>query len=100
MIVRILPAAEAELEDIGDYIARDNPGRAVSFVRELREKCVSLAHMGLSFPLVQRYDHHGARHRVHGNYQSFYRIVGGSDERVDVIHILHSARNYAAILFP
>ena len=31
-----LPAAIADLEGIGDYIARDNPRRAISFVAELR----------------------------------------------------------------
>jgi plasmid stabilization system protein ParE len=30
MIVRILPAAEAELEAIGDYIARDNRMRSIT----------------------------------------------------------------------
>lgn len=29
--------AEVDLEEIGDYIAADNPVRAVSFVREMRE---------------------------------------------------------------
>ncbi|SAL07921.1 plasmid stabilization system protein [Caballeronia arationis] len=56
MIVRILPAAEAELEAIGDYIARDNPRRALSFVRELHDKCMSLADMPLAYPLVPRYE--------------------------------------------
>ncbi|WP_442955594.1 type II toxin-antitoxin system RelE/ParE family toxin [Paraburkholderia sp. MPAMCS5] len=37
MIVRISPAAEGELESIGDYIAQDNSRRAVSFVREFRD---------------------------------------------------------------
>jgi toxin ParE1/3/4 len=99
MIVRILPAAELELEEIGDYIARDNPGRALTFVRELRERCMSLAEMPLAFPLVPRYEDRGVRHRVHGNYQIFYRVVGQPAERIDVIHVLHSARNIAAILF-
>ncbi|VVD31170.1 type II toxin-antitoxin system RelE/ParE family toxin [Paraburkholderia dioscoreae] len=99
MIVRILPAAEAELEAIGDYIARDNLSRAVSFVRELRERCLDLADMPLAFPLVPRYEGRGIRHRVHGHYQIFYRGVGQPAERVDVIHVLHSARNTAAILF-
>jgi toxin ParE1/3/4 len=99
MIVRILPAAEAGLEAIGDYIARDNPGRAVSFVRELRDKCMGLADMPLAFPLVPRYEDRGVRHRVHGSYQIFYRVVGQPAERIDVIHVLHSARNYAVILF-
>jgi plasmid stabilization system protein ParE len=100
MIVRILPAAETELEAIGDYIARDNPRRAVSFVRELRDKCLGLADMTLAFPLVPRYEDRGVRHRVYGNYQIFYRVVGQPAERIDIIHVLHGARNYASILFP
>ncbi|MDR5806328.1 type II toxin-antitoxin system RelE/ParE family toxin [Caballeronia sp. LZ001] len=99
MIVRILPDAGAELEAIGDYIARNNPRRALSFVRELREKCMSLADMPLAYPLVPRYEHRGVRHRVHGSYRIFYRVTG-HPERIDVIHILHSARDIAAILFP
>ncbi|WP_109482529.1 type II toxin-antitoxin system RelE/ParE family toxin [Paraburkholderia sp. C35] len=100
MIVRILPAAKAELEAIGDYIARDNPRRAVSFVRDLRDKCMSLADMPLAFPLVPRYEDQGVRHRVHGRYQIFYRVIGEPAERIDVIHVLHGARDYATILFP
>ncbi|MCG1039597.1 MULTISPECIES: type II toxin-antitoxin system RelE/ParE family toxin [Burkholderiaceae] len=99
MIVRILPDAEADLEAIGDYIARDNPHRALSFVHELRDKCLSLANIPLAFPLVPRYQDHGVRHRVHGSYQIFYRIIGQPAECIDVIHVLHSARDYAAILF-
>ena len=37
-----LPAAVTHLEGIGDYIARDNPRRAISFVAELRRQCVKL----------------------------------------------------------
>ena len=99
MIVRLLPDAEADLETIGDYIARDNPMRAISFIAELREKCAGLAGMPLSFPLVPRYEQRDVRHRVYGNYQIFYRVVGNPVERIDILHILHSARNYAAILF-
>jgi plasmid stabilization system protein ParE len=39
------------------------------------------------------------RHRVHGSYQIFFRVTG-QPERIDVIHVLHSARDIAAILFP
>lgn len=35
MIVLITRQAEADLERIGDYIARDNPRRAISFIGEL-----------------------------------------------------------------
>ncbi len=99
MIVRLLPDAEADLEAIADYIAQDNPMRAVSFIAELRTKCSSLAEMPFGFPLVPRFEPRGVRHRVHGNYQIFYRVVGTPADRIDVLHILHSARNYATILF-
>ena len=99
MIVRIMPAAEAEIEAIGDYIARDNPRRAVSFMRELHDRCMGLADMPLAFPLVPRYEDRGVRHRVHGSYQIFYLVIGQPAERIDVIHVLHSARNHAALLF-
>jgi plasmid stabilization system protein ParE len=99
IVVRLTSLAEAELEAIADYIARDNPRRALSFVQELRERCLSLADMPLAFPLVPRYEDRGIRHRVHGNYQIFYRVVGDPPCRIDVLHVLHSARNYAALLF-
>ncbi|AJC16511.1 type II toxin-antitoxin system RelE/ParE family toxin [Pandoraea sputorum] len=99
MIVHLLPEAIVDLENVGDYIALDNPRRAVTFIQELRDKCLSLADMPYAFPVVPRYERFGIRHRIYGNYQIFYRVVE-SDERIDIVHILHSARNYAAILFP
>nr|WP_284504017.1 type II toxin-antitoxin system RelE/ParE family toxin [Caballeronia sp. GAWG2-1] len=94
-----MPGAEADLEAIGDYIARDNSRRALSFVRELRDKCMSLADMPLAYPLVPRYEDCGMRHCFHGSYQIFYRLTG-QPERIDVIHVLHGARDIAPILFP
>lgn len=97
MIVRVTAAAEADLEAIGDYIARDNPARALSFVQELREKCLSLADAPLAFPLVPRYELFGIRRRVHGSYLIFYRAEA---KRVIVIHVLHGAMDYETLLFP
>ncbi len=97
MIVTLTAAAEADLEHIGDYIAQDNPPRAVSFVRELRERCERLADTPKAFPLVPRFEHTGVRRRVHGRYLIFYRI---GPKTIDVIHILHGAMDYEALLFP
>jgi plasmid stabilization system protein ParE len=33
---------EIELEEIADYIARDKPRRALSFIGEIRERCHNL----------------------------------------------------------
>lgn len=97
MIVVVTETAEADLERIGDYIAVDNPVRALSFVQAPRERCEGLAEMPRLFPLVPRYEHLGIRRRIHGSYLIFYRIVG---DTIQVLHVLHSAMNYEAILFP
>lgn len=41
--VTFTPLAEADLESIGDYIAQDNPRRALSFLAELRAQCSKIA---------------------------------------------------------
>ena len=95
MIVRLTAAAESDLEQIADYIAQDNPKRALSFVLALRDKCLSLADAPYGFPLVTRYERHGIRRRVYGNYLIFYRVDG---DYISVIHVLHGARDFAALL--
>jgi len=96
MIVQFSHEAERDLEQIADYIARDNPRRALSFVQELRVSCEDLASMPNGFPLVPRYEQHGIRRRVHGNYLIFYRVEA---EQAVIVHVLHGATDYAAILF-
>ena len=97
MIVRLTAEAERDQERIADHIARDNPPRALGFVRELRAACLGLADFPHRFPLVPRYEAHGIRHRAHGDYLIFYRVGA---EQVEVIHVLHGAMDYGALLFP
>lgn len=89
MIVRITAEAEADLESIGDYIAKDNPPRAITFVRELRAACLGLSDFPERFPVVPRYADQGIRHRVHGSYAIFYRV---EHDGVTVLHVSHGAR--------
>ncbi len=96
MIVELAAGAERDLEEIGDWIARDNPQRALTFVRELRLACHGLAEFPERFSLVPRYEAHGIRHRVHGNYLIFYRV---EKSRVVVIHVRHGAMDYSGLLF-
>ena len=96
MIVRLTAEAENDLEQIADYIAKDNPVRALSFVLELSQKCFGLADMHQAFPVVERYEQYGIRRRVHGQYLIFYRVEA---DQVVIIHVLHGSMDYAAILF-
>jgi plasmid stabilization system protein ParE len=95
MKVRLSAEARRDLIVIGDFIARDNPSRAISFIKELTDKCAGLADMPLSFALVPRYEKKGIRRRVHSAYQIFYRVEG---ELVHVIRVLHGARDYDSLL--
>lgn len=97
MIVEFTAAAEADLEAIGDYIAQDNPVRALSFVRELSRSCLDLADIPEAWPIVACYEHHGVRRRVHGRYLIFYRVA---ESRIVILHVLNGAMDVEAILFP
>jgi len=89
--------AEVDLEEIGDYIAKNNARRALIFVRDLRAVALRLSDMPHAFPLVPRYEHHGIRRRPVGNYLIFYRV---GDARILIVHIVHGARDYESLLFP
>jgi toxin ParE1/3/4 len=97
MIVVVTAEAEAELEEIAAYVAEQSPRSALTLVRELRERCESLADAPRGYPLVPRYEHLGIRRRPFGNYLIFYRVGA---EIIEVVHILHGARDYEALLFP
>ena len=97
MKVRITAEAERDLDGIAEFIARDNPQRALSFIFELRDKCLGLAATPLAFALVPRYESLGARRCVHGNYLIFYRVK--EKKEVVILHVLHGAMDYAGILF-
>lgn len=96
-IIHFSPKAEVDLETIGDFIARDNPAKALSFIVELRQCCTGIAQTPEAFALVPRYKSTGIRRRVFGAYLIFYRI---KQDRIEVVHILHGAMNYEQLLFP
>lgn len=97
MIVHLTDEAARDIEEIGDRIALDNPARAVSFMCELRERCSGLGELPRRFPLVDRHKAAGVRRCLHGSYLIFYRIDG---DIVVVLHVLHGAQDYAAMLSP
>ena len=88
--------ARVDLVGIGAWIAQDNPRRAASFVDELRDACESLGDMPYAFPVLELYKLTDIRKRPYRRYIIFYRVQG---ERVEILHVIHSARNHEAILF-
>ncbi len=96
MDVRFTAEAQDYLFSIAAFIARDNPLRAISFINEIEQKCLSLADMPEAFPLVSRYAIHGIRRRRHGDYLIFYRI---EHAQIVIIHVLHVASDYMKTLY-
>jgi toxin ParE1/3/4 len=85
--------AELDLEEIGDYIAADNPARAVSFVREIREHCTKIAKSPLAY--VARPDlGEGIRCCTHGRYMIFFLP---SEREVLVVRVIHGARDLSGL---
>jgi toxin ParE1/3/4 len=94
--VRFSSRAERDLEDIADYIAQDNSPRALSFVRELRERCDKLGispHAPRRFPQLAP----DAHILPYGNYIILYRNLL---HEVSIARILHGARAIMALIAP
>jgi toxin ParE1/3/4 len=97
MKVRFSAKAKSDLLEIGLWIAQDNPARAESFVDEIENACARLADAPRAFPLLPGHETSGIRRRPHGSYLVLY-VIG--IEAVEIVRILHGARDYEAVLFP
>ncbi len=51
MRFRFSRLAENDIEEIGDFITRDNPIRAISFIHELRTRCRKLVEFPEAAPI-------------------------------------------------
>jgi len=81
--------AEADLEEIGDFIAWDNPMRAVSFVGEPRDHCRKLLTFPQAAPLRPELGD-GVRLGVFGNYVILYVV---HVDLLEIRRVVHGARN-------
>lgn len=94
MRLQLSPRAALDLEEIGDFIAQDNPERALTFIDELYDRCVKVSELPLAYR--QRDDiAECIRLCVHGNYLILFRI---EDDCVRVERIVHSARRLQDLL--
>ena len=95
--VRLLKIAEEDFTEIISYIAADNPNAASKLADKIEKNLELLSDnpkLG-RIPRDEEIRNLGYRYIVIQNYLIFYTI----DERTILIHrILHSARNYKAIL--
>ncbi len=94
MKVVVREAAVGDLDDIFDWISRDNPRAAAELVRRIRARINRLAISGLSHigrpGLVE-----GTRELVEAPYIIIYMVDEPADE-VIVLAIVHGARDREA----
>lgn len=93
MECRFSPLANTDLEEIADYIALDNPQRALSFVCELRERCEKLMKFPNSCPLRPELGE-GIRLLAYGRYVICYSV---SDTEVRIERIVPASRNLPSL---
>ena len=90
----ISPLAEQDIEAIGDFIAQDNPVRALTFTEELFQQCLLIAER----PEIYRQRPelgHSLRSCAYGRYVIFFRV---SDTEVRIERLLHGSRDIINIL--
>jgi plasmid stabilization system protein ParE len=95
MKVALSSRARHDLEGIRNYIEKDNPLRAISFVGELRETAKRIGDMPRAFPLVPRYEHRGIRRRSHKGYGILYSV---EPDRIFVHRIIGPGQDHDAAL--
>ena len=94
MKFRITSPARHDLRAIAEYIARDNPARAISYVKELNDKIRAVSAQPLIYPERELW-RKGLRSAPHGRYHIVFRIEG---EFVEFLRVLHGARDIPGLV--
>ncbi len=92
----VSPRAAADLDEIANYIARDNPRRALSFVAELETTCRAVATNPALYPAGNEIAA-GLRMAVHRRYLIFFRDQPEANA-VRIERVLHGARDLRRLL--
>lgn len=92
MRVTVSPLAERDLEAIGDYIAQDDPLRALAFVDEMRAQCQKIGRAPQTYRARPELAE-GLRSCARGNYVIFFTAAKA---HVTVVRVLHGAMDIPA----
>ncbi|MDO8812455.1 MAG: type II toxin-antitoxin system RelE/ParE family toxin [Gallionella sp.] len=85
---------ESDLDDIADFIAQDNPHRAVSFIKEIRSKFSEIQNNPLAYQLRPDIGDE-ARMATIGNYAILFRVVADS---VRIERVAYGNRDLPSVL--
>ena len=91
-VVRYLPIAQEDLINIFDWIAKDSPVRALTFVEKLDKRIGALSQspqLG-RIPRNQKLKEYGYRVLILDSYLVFYII---KDKTIQIHRVVHASRN-------
>jgi len=89
MRVEFSSFVEGDLDAIADYIAQDNPTRAVSFLREIGAQIHRVGQNPLLYQLRPEIGE-GARMAIVGRYVILFRVIG---EAVRIERVVYGGRD-------
>ena len=93
MRVELSRFVEGDLQAIADYIAQDNPTRAVSFIREIGTQIQVVARNPLAYQLRPEIGD-GARMAIVGRYVILSRVVG---KTIRIERVVYGGRDLLAL---
>lgn len=96
-VVRLLPVAESDLNEILQYIAADNLFAAERLAEKIDERLAQLSdllHLG-RVPRDRDLEDMGYRYLIADNYLVFYKV---EESTVFIYRVLHGARDYKELL--
>lgn len=94
MECRFSQRALSDLRAIGRHIAKESPGNAKSYVKQLTAHCRKTALSPKIRRIVAHLEGVPLRKALHGNYQIYYAVLeeSGDIQGIEVVHVRHGAR--------
>ncbi|MCW7494705.1 type II toxin-antitoxin system RelE/ParE family toxin [Leptospira sp. 2 VSF19] len=82
--------ANADLQDIHDYINKDSEIYALSVIKQIISTIENIPQFPLLGRVVPEFNIENLRERISGNYRVVYRI--NKSQNIEIVTIHHSAR--------
>ncbi len=89
--VEITETAESDIQEIIDYIAKDNASSATRWIEEIEHQISSLEKFPLRCSVIDEAQELGReyRHLVYGDYRTIFRV---DRQKVIILRVIHGAR--------
>jgi toxin ParE1/3/4 len=95
MKLRFSRLALIDLEQIGEWIAKDNPQRAIEYILEIEDHCRRLIDFPFTGETVGRYQKEEIRRKLHGDHIVLYTV---HEDTIYVVRVIHGAQDYLRFL--